>query len=169
MDFLVNVECLEGLFDTWGVYGTTFNNNLTLGGPTPIGARKANLSEEVALHLAEVALNEQVSCLLFLYSEPSCPACPCSPVKVRLWQHANKSMAELALNEQVSLASFCLSPAARPAHADGQCHLVHTSTHPVARGPTPVGARKASLSLGVASHLSKEVLEQVQSLLIELS
>ena len=110
VDFLVNVECLEGLFDTWGVYGTTFNNNLTLGGPTPIGARKANLSEEVALHLAEVALNEQVSCLLFLHPEPGCPACPCCPVKVRLRQHANKSVAELALNEQVSPPSFFSEP-----------------------------------------------------------
>ena len=53
-------RCLEGLFDTWGVFGQGFNNNLTLGGPTPIGARKANLSQEVASHLAEVALNEQV-------------------------------------------------------------------------------------------------------------
>ena len=58
--FLTNVECLEGLFDTWGVFGHGFNNNLTLGGPTPIGARQANLSQEVASHLAEVALNEQV-------------------------------------------------------------------------------------------------------------
>ena len=59
--FLTNVECLEGLFDTWGVFGQGFNNNLTLGGPTPIGARKANLSQEVESHLMEVALNEQVS------------------------------------------------------------------------------------------------------------
>jgi hypothetical protein len=57
--FLTNVECLEGLFDTWGVFGQGFNNNLTLGGPTPIGARKANLSQEVESHLMEVALNEQ--------------------------------------------------------------------------------------------------------------
>ena len=37
-----------------------FNNNLTLGGPTPIGARKANLTERVKPYLEEVALNEQV-------------------------------------------------------------------------------------------------------------
>ena len=59
------VRCLEGLFDTWGVFGQGFNNNLTLGGPTPIGARKANLSQEVASHLAEVALNEQVGSSIF--------------------------------------------------------------------------------------------------------
>ena len=58
--FLTNVECLEGLFDTWGVFGQGFNNNLTLGAPTPIGAKKANLSQEVRSHLMEVALNEQV-------------------------------------------------------------------------------------------------------------
>lgn len=55
------LRCLEGLFDTWGVFGHGFNNNLTLGGPTPIGARQATLSQEVASHLAEVALNEQVT------------------------------------------------------------------------------------------------------------
>ena len=53
-------RCLEGLFDTWGVFGHTFNNNLTLGAPAPIGAGQAKLSQEVASHLAEVALNEQV-------------------------------------------------------------------------------------------------------------
>ena len=36
-----------------------FNDNLTLGGPVPIGARKANLSDEVQMHMEEVALNEQ--------------------------------------------------------------------------------------------------------------
>ncbi len=36
-----------------------FNDNLTLGAPVPIGARKANLSNEVQMHMEEVALNEQ--------------------------------------------------------------------------------------------------------------
>ena len=40
IDFLTNVECLEGLFDTWGTFGRGFINNLELGGPTPIGAQK---------------------------------------------------------------------------------------------------------------------------------
>ena len=74
--FLTNVECLEGLFDTWGVFGQGFNNNLTLGGPTPIGARKANLSQEVESHLMEVALNEQVSihCHMDLHlAQEACP------------------------------------------------------------------------------------------------
>ncbi len=53
-------RCLEGLFDTWGTFGHGFNNNLTLGGPTPIGARKANLSDAVRPFMEEVALNEQV-------------------------------------------------------------------------------------------------------------
>ena len=53
-------RCLEGLFDTWGTFGTTFNNNLALGGPTPIGARKANLSAQAYAYIEEVALNEQV-------------------------------------------------------------------------------------------------------------
>lgn len=59
--FLTNVECLEGQFDTWGTFGYGFLDNLTLGGPTPIGARKANLTERTLPYLEEVALNEQVS------------------------------------------------------------------------------------------------------------
>lgn len=34
--------------------------DLELGGPTPIGAQKANLSPEVEQYLQEVSLNEQV-------------------------------------------------------------------------------------------------------------
>lgn len=37
-----------------------FLNNLTLGGPTPIGARKAPLSDKYLSMMQEVALNEQV-------------------------------------------------------------------------------------------------------------
>ena len=40
-----------------------FNDNLTLGGPVPIGARKANLSAEVQAHMEEIALNEQAHAL----------------------------------------------------------------------------------------------------------
>lgn len=54
------MECLEGLFDTWGTFGRGFLGNLELGGPTPIGARKANLTERTLPYLQEVALNEQV-------------------------------------------------------------------------------------------------------------
>ena len=64
VDFLVNVECLEGLFDTWGVFGQGFIGNLELGGPVPKGARAANLSDQVRTHLAEVALNEQGHALM---------------------------------------------------------------------------------------------------------
>ena len=45
-----------------------FIDNLQLGGPTPIGARKAPLSEKYLSMMQEVALNEQV-CLRQLYSE----------------------------------------------------------------------------------------------------
>ncbi|EIE26936.1 hypothetical protein COCSUDRAFT_59434 [Coccomyxa subellipsoidea C-169] len=74
--FLTNVECLEGLFDTWGTFGYGFNNNLTLGGPTPIGARKANLSDEVLPFMQEVALNEQGHALFTRQagSDLPCPA-----------------------------------------------------------------------------------------------
>ena len=41
-------------------YRYGFLNNLTLGGPTPIGARKAPLSDKYLSMMQEVALNEQV-------------------------------------------------------------------------------------------------------------
>ena len=37
-----------------------FLDNLTLGGPTPLGARAANLTEMTRPFMEEVALNEQV-------------------------------------------------------------------------------------------------------------
>lgn len=60
VDFLVNVECLEGQFDTWGAFGRGFLGDLAKGGPTPIGAQKANLSATNLPYMEEVALNEQV-------------------------------------------------------------------------------------------------------------
>ena len=59
--FATNVECLEGLFDTYGTFGHGFINNLELGGPTPIGARQANLTEFTRPYLQEIALSEQVN------------------------------------------------------------------------------------------------------------
>ncbi|KAK9812048.1 hypothetical protein WJX73_001087 [Symbiochloris irregularis] len=59
VDFLTNVECLEGLFDTWGTFGVGFNGDLEMGGPVPIGAQRANLSDTVRMYMEEVALNEQ--------------------------------------------------------------------------------------------------------------
>lgn len=58
--FATNVECLEGLFDTYGTFGHGFINNLELGGPTPIGARQAPLTELTRPYLQEIALSEQV-------------------------------------------------------------------------------------------------------------
>ena len=53
-------RCLEGMFDTWGAFGFGFVGNLNLGGPAPIGARKASLSAKVEPYMQEVALSEQV-------------------------------------------------------------------------------------------------------------
>lgn len=53
-------RCLEGLFDTWGTFGVGFNGDLEMGGPVPIGAQRANLSDTVRMYMEEVALNEQV-------------------------------------------------------------------------------------------------------------
>ncbi|KAL3146076.1 hypothetical protein ABBQ38_015425 [Trebouxia sp. C0009 RCD-2024] len=73
--FLTNVECLEGQFDTWGTFGYGFLNNLTLGGPTPLGARAANLTEMTRPFMEEVALNEQGHALFTRQAGSTIP-CP---------------------------------------------------------------------------------------------
>lgn len=73
--FLTNVECLEGQFDTWGTFGHGFIDNLQLGGPTPMGARKAPLSEKYLSMMQEVALNEQGHALLTRHAGSANP-CP---------------------------------------------------------------------------------------------
>ncbi|KAK9839731.1 hypothetical protein WJX84_008142 [Apatococcus fuscideae] len=73
--FLTNVECLEGLFDTWGTFGRGFLDNLEEGGPTPIGVRKANLSAEAMTYMEEVALNEQGHALFTRHAGSDIP-CP---------------------------------------------------------------------------------------------
>ena len=45
-----------------------FIDNLQLGGPTPMGARKAPLSEKYLSMMQEVALNEQVMAGCFVVS-----------------------------------------------------------------------------------------------------
>lgn len=50
------------MFDTWGAFGFGFVGNLNLGGPAPIGARKAALSERIEPYMQEIALSEQVRC-----------------------------------------------------------------------------------------------------------
>jgi len=72
------VECLEGLFDTWGAFGRGFLNDLERGGPKPIGARKANLSEAALPYAQEIALQEQV--------RPPCAATPAA-----CWRHCADS------------------------------------------------------------------------------
>lgn len=57
-----------------------FIDNLQLGGPTPIGARKAPLSEKYLSMMQEVALNEQVCCRQFTllkWFELDSSACMC--------------------------------------------------------------------------------------------
>ena len=61
MDMLCSHVC-------FGFCSHGFIDNLQLGGPTPIGARKAPLSEKYLSMMQEVALNEQVY-LSHLFSE----------------------------------------------------------------------------------------------------
>lgn len=60
MAVLCSVECLEGQFDTYGAFGHGFLGDLAKGGPTPIGAQKANLSPQYQPFAEEIALGEQV-------------------------------------------------------------------------------------------------------------
>jgi hypothetical protein len=75
VDFLVNVECLEGQFDMYGAFGHGFFNNLSMGGPKPLGARKANLSPEVLPFAQEIALSEQGHALFTRQAGSTIP-CP---------------------------------------------------------------------------------------------
>lgn len=75
IDFLVNVECLEGQFDTYGAFGHGFFKNLSMGGPVPIGARKANLSPDVLPFAQEIALSEQGHALFTRQAGSTIP-CP---------------------------------------------------------------------------------------------
>ena len=85
LEFLTNVECLEGLFDTYGTFGRGFNGDLEMGGPIPLGAQKANLSYEIQAHMEEVALNEQVRfCLMTIWRMHLALCCVCKPVAVIL-------------------------------------------------------------------------------------
>lgn len=76
IDFLVNVECLEGQFDTYGAFGFGFVGNLSGGGPAPMNARKANLSEHILPFIQEIALSEQGHALFTRHagSDVPCPA-----------------------------------------------------------------------------------------------
>lgn len=59
-DTALYFRCLEGMFDTYGAFGFGFVGNLNLGGPAPIGGRKAALSENIEPYMQEIALSEQV-------------------------------------------------------------------------------------------------------------
>ena len=60
------------MFDTWGAFGFGFVGNPNLGGPAPIGAQKAALSDKVLPYMQEIALSEQVVCLHHLAMLPLC-------------------------------------------------------------------------------------------------
>ena len=60
LHFVTNLECLEAQFDLYGVFGRNVSANLTRGGPAPLGAKQANLTEAVRPYVQEIALSEQV-------------------------------------------------------------------------------------------------------------
>lgn len=60
LDFVANVKCLMGLFSTWGTFGGGFNDELALGGQSPVGAVRASITENVRPFVEEITLNKQV-------------------------------------------------------------------------------------------------------------
>ncbi|KAL7123734.1 hypothetical protein ABFS83_14G002500 [Erythranthe nasuta] len=61
LEFPLNLEYFEAEFFSWGALGgglDTFAPNLTMGGPSPIGARKARLSPLIKDIIAQFALQE---------------------------------------------------------------------------------------------------------------
>src|SRR5688572_9528630 len=56
--FLINGECLEAQFDSYAALGVNIDPALSGNGPTPIGGKKANLSDEIRVYVEEVARNE---------------------------------------------------------------------------------------------------------------
>ncbi|KAL8486835.1 hypothetical protein ACS0TY_023506 [Phlomoides rotata] len=61
LEFPLNLEYLEAEFFSWGAFGRgldAFAPNLTMGGPPPIGAKKANLSPLIKDIIAQFAFQE---------------------------------------------------------------------------------------------------------------
>lgn len=56
--FLINGECLEAQFDSYGAFGQDLDSYLLAGGPPPKGAKKGNLSPQIQSYVEEVARNE---------------------------------------------------------------------------------------------------------------
>ena len=55
IDFLVNVECLEGQFDTYGAFGHGFFNNLSMGGVCTLRDAPVRMALPEALLLTAIA------------------------------------------------------------------------------------------------------------------
>ncbi|KAL8486085.1 hypothetical protein ACS0TY_022520 [Phlomoides rotata] len=61
LEFPLNLEYLEAEFFSWGAFGRgldAFAPNLTKGGPSPVGAKKANLSPLIKDIIAQFAFQE---------------------------------------------------------------------------------------------------------------
>ncbi|KAL3812251.1 hypothetical protein ACJIZ3_013519 [Penstemon smallii] len=61
LEFPLNLEYLEAEFFSWGALGRGLDSlepNLAMGGPSPIGVQKANLSPEIRDIVAQFALQE---------------------------------------------------------------------------------------------------------------
>lgn len=84
-----------------------FIDNLQLGGPTPIGARKAPLSEKYLSMMQEVALNEQVCCdqsILTVSNHVTRDTCACMVYKDHLLAAWSSSLHSSMLSDWLN---FC--------------------------------------------------------------
>ena len=60
------VQCLEGQFYHCAVYGTPLSEELTGGGPAPIGCQAANFTDDVIMGLAQNVANDEMNHVQFL-------------------------------------------------------------------------------------------------------
>ena len=111
-------QCLEGLFDTYGTFGVGFNGDLEKGGPKPLGARRANLSDDTRMYLEEVALNEQVCSLcsqferaFWLPDGDERLSCLCTPSEALhgLYKPVRWFMQKACVQHGTSCQPYCLN------------------------------------------------------------
>lgn len=60
------MQCLEGQFYHCAVYGTPLSDELTGGGPAPIGCQSVNFTDDVTMGLAQNVANDEMLHVQFL-------------------------------------------------------------------------------------------------------
>ncbi|KAL3162575.1 hypothetical protein ABBQ38_008626 [Trebouxia sp. C0009 RCD-2024] len=66
LNFALNLECLEAQFYHCAVYGTPLSEELTAGGPAPIGCQQANFTNDDVLNLVTNVAQDEMKHVAFL-------------------------------------------------------------------------------------------------------